>query len=219
MLSKDSVNNSDLIEGGEKVVVIGDASVGKSSMIMRFINSTFSENIKPTIGCDHYEKELSVGSSKIKLSIWDTAGQERFRGLSSSYYKKAKCVIVMYDITRKSTFEKIEFWKDEIANFAEPDIITVLVGTKLDLQDKRAIIRDEAVNYSNKHKFAFFTEVSAVENQNQGIETLMNKVAELILEKLQQEAGSKTHANVERNGGEQKVDLEADKKPDSDCKC
>ena len=218
MLSKDSVNNSDIIEGGEKVVVIGDASVGKSSMILRFVNNVFHENIKPTIGCDHYEKEIAVGTGKVNLSIWDTAGQERFRGLSSSYYKKAKCVIIVYDITRKSSFEKIDFWRDEIVNFAEPDIIIVLVGTKLDLQDRRTVLRDEGVNYANKYKFAFFTEVSAADNPNHGIETLMSKVAELIQEKLQVEGVSKTQRNPDRPGGD-KVNLDDGKKPEADCKC
>lgn len=219
MLSKDSVNNSDVIEGGEKVVVIGDASVGKSSLILRFMNSVFAENIKPTIGCDHYEKEVAVGTAKVNLSIWDTAGQERFRGLSSSYYKKAKCVIIVYDITRKASFEKIDFWRDEIINFAEHDIIIVLVGTKLDLQDKRAVLRDEGVSYANKYKFAFFTEVSALDNANKGIEALMGKVAELIYEKLQTEGISRTQKPNGKNGGEVKVELEGEKKAESDCKC
>lgn len=69
----------------------------------------------------------------VKLSIWDTAGQDRFRGLASSYYKQAKCVIVVFDVTKKATFEKLEFWKEEINNFASEKIIKILVGNKVDL--------------------------------------------------------------------------------------
>ena len=224
MLSKDSVNNSDIIEGGEKIVVIGDASVGKSSMILRYINNTYSENVKPTIGCDHYEKELQVGTanSKVKLSIWDTAGQERFRGLSSSYYKKAKCVVIVYDITRKTSFEKIDFWRDEIVNFAEHDIIVVLVGTKVDLNDKRIVLRDEAVHYSNKYKFAYFTEVSSVDNSNNGIELLFAKIGELVLEKMQNDGNSRTLKNNDKVNGEHKeIQLKEGEEvgEDKGCKC
>ena len=70
----DSIEGSDLIESGEKVVLIGDASVGKTSIILRYINNTFSDNIKSTIGCDHYERDISISGKKMKLSIWDTAG-------------------------------------------------------------------------------------------------------------------------------------------------
>ncbi len=115
------------------MIVIGDTSVGKTSILLRYINNNFSENIKPTIGCDHYEKEIDLGSNKVKLSIWDTAGQERFRGLASSYYKRAKCVILVFDYTKKSSFEKLDFWKEEIANFADSNILVVVVGNKTDL--------------------------------------------------------------------------------------
>ena len=222
MLSKDSNNNSDIIEGGEKIVVIGDASVGKSSMILRYINNTYSENVKPTIGCDHYEKEVPVGNNKVKLSIWDTAGQERFRGLSSSYYKKARCVVIVYDITRKFSFEKIDFWREEIVNFAENDIIVVLVGTKVDLNDKRLVLQDEAVKYSDKYKFSYYTEVSSVENSNNGIELLFTKIAELVLEKLQTEGNSRTHKINDKSNGEHiEVQLKEGEVAgeDNGCKC
>ena len=222
MLSKDSANNSDIIEGGEKIVIIGDASVGKSSIILRYINNTFSENTKPTIGCEHYEKEVTTTNGKVKLSIWDTAGQERFRGLSSSYYKKAKCVIIVYDITRKSSFDKIEFWKEEIVNFAEPDIIIVLVGAKVDLQEKRVIMRDDAVIYLEKNKFAYFTEVSAVSNQNNAIEKLFEKVGELVYDRVKGEAQSRSGLNDERVNEERKnIQLKEneDVKETSNCKC
>ena len=223
MFSQGSMNNSEMMEGGEKVVVIGDASVGKSSLILRYINNTFSESVKPTIGCDYYEKEVPVGANTVKLSIWDTAGQERFRGLSTSYYKKAKCVVVVYDTTRKNTFEKIDFWKEEIENFGEKDIVLILVGTKVDLQDKRAVLRDDGINYANKHKFAFFTEVSALENQNQGIQLLFEKVGELINEKLQHEAVSKTMGHGQGgNNPEGRGEVQAGSPPQKEedgCKC
>lgn len=133
----DSYDESEKIETGEKVILIGDAAVGKTSILHRYIQGNFSENQKPTIGCDHFEKTVELTAEKhVSLSIWDTAGQERFRGLASAYYKKAKCVILVFDFTKKSSFEKLEYWKDEINNFAEVNTAVVLVGNKFDLKDK-----------------------------------------------------------------------------------
>ena len=177
---------------GEKVVIIGDASVGKSSLVYRYMHNAWTDNLKPTIGCDHCEKDVTVNGQTVKLSIWDTAGLERFRGLSNSYYGKAKCIVIVYDISRRASFEKVEFWREEIANFADSNPVKILVGTKLDLQDKRAVLRDEGMNYANKHKLSFFIEVSALDNQGNGVQVLFDKVAELVLEMMHANAGSKT---------------------------
>ena len=217
-----SANSSEMVENGEKVVIIGDASVGKTSLILRYVNNTFSDNVKPTIGCDHYDKDVSIGGQAVKLSIWDTAGQERFRGLSSSYYKKARCVIVVFDITKKSTFDKIDFWRDEIANYADPDVLVMLVGNKVDLQDKRVVLKDDATSYVNKHKFALYMETSALENAEGQIEKLFGLVAEKILERTKQEGStSKTlRQNEKKTGKEKDVNLADGQKPEDDgCKC
>ena len=219
MASQNSEHDSEAMEGAEKLVVIGDASVGKTCLVTRFVTNIFTENVKPTIGCDHYDKEVVVNNSKVKLSIWDTAGQERFRGLSNSYYKKARCIVIIYDITRKSSFEKIKFWQEEITNFGENDPIRILVGTKLDLQAKRAVLRDDAVNYSNKHKFAYFTEVSSLDNQNNGIQNLFTKAAELILEKLAIEGNSKTNLHNPNKENKDVTLVGGNKKEEDGCKC
>lgn len=214
-----SENNSEIVESGEKVVIIGDASVGKTSVILRYVNNTFSDNVKPTIGCDHYDKDINVQGQNVKLSIWDTAGQERFRGLSSSYYKKARCVIIVFDITKKSSFDKIDFWRDEIANFADPDVLVMLVGNKVDLQDKRTVLKDEATNYVNKHKFSLYMETSALENAEGQIEKLFSLVAEKILEKMKQE-GTTSRTIAKGTGKDKDVNLEEGKKEgEGGCKC
>jgi len=214
------VNNSDMIENGEKVVIIGDASVGKTSLILRYVNNSFSDNVKPTIGCDHYDKDINVNGTNVKLSIWDTAGQERFRGLSASYYKKARCVIVVFDITKKSSFDKIDFWRDEIANFADPDVLVFLVGNKIDLQDKRAVLKDDAMNYVKKHKFALYMETSALENTEGQIEKLFSFVAERILEKIKQEGTTSRTIGGEKlkNPDGNKLVVEK-KEEEGGCKC
>ena len=212
-----SVQNSEVVESGEKIVIIGDASVGKTSIILRYVNNTFSDNIKPTIGCDHYEREIDLpNKTKVKLSIWDTAGQERFRGLSSSYYKKAKCVVLVYDITKKSTFEKLDFWRDEIVNFADEDILVVVVGNKTDMQEKRAVTLEEAEKYAQKHKY-FYLETSALENGDQHIQKVFEYVAANI-NKKRDEVDAKNGKSGERKDANE-INLEQDKKAEGGCKC
>ena len=94
-----------------KIVIIGDSGVGKSNLLSRFVDDTFSMDSKPTIGVEFATKTLSIDSKSIKNQIWDTAGQERFRTITGAYYKGAHAIIVVYDITRKETFEDIDaFW-------------------------------------------------------------------------------------------------------------
>ena len=146
---------------GEKVVVVGDMGVGKSSLVLRLVNEKFIDNLKSTIGCEQYEKVIDVGSTKTKLSIWDTAGQERFRGLANSYYKKAKCVVMVFDITKKASFEKLDFWKDEVHNYADENIPVFLIGNKADLAENRVILAEDAEAFVKKNKYLRYFETSA----------------------------------------------------------
>ena len=112
------------IEGGYKVILVGDSKVGKSSILLRYMSNTFSDNIKSTIGADHFEKEFTNKKNeeheeeKINLSIWDTAGVVGLRGLSSSYYMDAKCVILVFDLTDRKSFYNLDFYRDEMKYFA-----------------------------------------------------------------------------------------------------
>ena len=174
------VSSYEVTKPGEKVVIIGDTSVGKTSIIVRYVKNTFSENFKPTIGCDNYKKEVDMGSvQQVMMLIWDTAGQERFRGLVSSYYNETKCVIIVYDITNKTSFENLNAWRDEINKFAEKDILVVMVGNKTDAQDKREVPRDEAEAFAQKHGYFHF-ETSALENGDQNIQQVFEYIAENI---------------------------------------
>ena len=198
-------------------MIIGDASVGKTSIILRYINNSFSDSIKPTIGCDHYERDVEFGEGrKLKLSIWDTAGQERFRGLSTSYYKKAKCVVLVFDISKKSTYEKLEYWHDEIANFADEDVLIVVVGNKSDLVELRKVDADEIKRYIEKNNF-FYLETSALENSDQHIQ----KVFEHIAKTLSEKAGISGRVVENENVGEkgEVTNLDGKKKDGDGCSC
>ncbi|GFY91292.1 similar to RAB GTPASE HOMOLOG B18 [Actinidia rufa] len=116
-----------------KLLMIGDTGVGKSSLLLSFASDAF-EDLSPTIGVDFKVKFVSIGGKKLKLAIWDTAGQERFRTLTSSYYRGAQGIIMVYDVTRRETFTNLsEVWAKEIDLYAtNQDCIKMLVGNKVD---------------------------------------------------------------------------------------
>ncbi|KAJ2851615.1 Vacuolar protein sorting-associated protein 21 [Coemansia brasiliensis] len=116
-----------------KVVLLGEAAVGKSSLVLRFVNDDFVENKEPTIGAAFMTQKVRLDDSVLKLDIWDTAGQERFHSLAPMYYRNAQAALVVYDITRASSLDRAKSWIKELERQANPNIVVALVGNKLDL--------------------------------------------------------------------------------------
>ncbi|KAJ2547386.1 Vacuolar protein sorting-associated protein 21 [Coemansia sp. RSA 1933] len=116
-----------------KVVLLGDAAVGKSSLVLRFVNNEFQENKEPTIGAAFLTQKVRLDDSVLKLDIWDTAGQERFHSLAPMYYRNAQAAVVVYDITRAESLNRAKSWIKELQRQANPNIVIALVGNKLDL--------------------------------------------------------------------------------------
>ncbi|KAI4341522.1 hypothetical protein MLD38_026234 [Melastoma candidum] len=112
----------------------GDSAVGKSNLLSRFARDEFHLDSKPTIGVEFAYRNVRVGDKLIKAQIWDTAGQERFRAITSSYYRGALGALLVYDITRRSTFDEVKKWLHELREFGNPEMVVVLVGNKLDLK-------------------------------------------------------------------------------------
>ena len=208
----DSEHNSETITG-EKVVIIGDTSVGKSSIITRFTQNTFSLQCPTTIGVDNYIKEVGPDTKKVKLLIWDTAGQERFRALAKSYYNNAKCIIMVFDITNKKSFEKLENWKNEVFQYTHEGVLIVLIGNKKDLQSQREVGKDDIEEYVKKNEF-FYMETSAKDEKDEGI----NKVFEYVGENI-----SQVEARMAKDGkvvkGEGVVLDKKEGEKDEGCKC
>ena len=122
-----------------KLLVIGDSGTGKSSLILRFADDSFNGSFISTIGVDFKIKTVDVEGFKIKMQIWDTAGQERFRTIVSSYYRGAHGIIVVYDVTDRQSFTKIQHWLKEIENYGTDRVCKLIVGNKCDLADKRVV--------------------------------------------------------------------------------
>ncbi|KDN52146.1 ras-domain-containing protein [Tilletiaria anomala UBC 951] len=116
-----------------KLVLLGDAAVGKSSVVLRFVSDDFQENKEPTIGAAFLTQKCRLEDKIIKFEIWDTAGQERFHSLAPMYYRNAQASAVVYDVTKTSSFEKAKSWVKELQRQANPNIVIALVGNKVDL--------------------------------------------------------------------------------------
>jgi small GTP-binding protein len=145
-----------------KVLVIGDATVGKSSLIDKYVSDKFSIDTFSTIGVDFQSITLSYMNTNIKLQIWDTAGQERFRSIVISYYREADCVILCYDITNRDSFISLESWYGTIKKSCAENTIVFMVGTKLDHNRERSVTQAEALEFAANHNFQY-CELSAKE--------------------------------------------------------
>ncbi|KAJ2888260.1 Vacuolar protein sorting-associated protein 21, partial [Coemansia aciculifera] len=115
-----------------------EAAVGKSSLVLRFVNDEFQDNKEPTIGAAFLTQKVRLDDSVLKLDIWDTAGQERFHSLAPMYYRNAQAAVVVYDITRASSLDRAKSWIKELQRQANPNIVIALVGNKLDLAGDNA---------------------------------------------------------------------------------
>eukprot|EP00043_Microstomoeca_roanoka_P011777 m.111362 g.111362 ORF g.111362 m.111362 type:complete len:203 (-) comp15294_c2_seq1:608-1216(-) len=131
-----------------KLLLIGDSGVGKSCLLLRFADDTYTESYISTIGVDFKIRTIELDGKTIKLQIWDTAGQERFRTITSSYYRGAHGIIVVYDVTDKESFDNVKQWLQEIDRYACENVNKLLVGNKSDLSSKKQ------VDYTTAKEFA-----------------------------------------------------------------
>ncbi|KAB1211038.1 Ras-related protein RABC2a [Morella rubra] len=149
-----------------KILLIGDSGVGKSSLLLSFI-SNFVHDLTPTIGVDFKVKMLTIGGKRLKLTIWDTAGQERFGTLTSSYYRGAHGIILVYDVTRRETFTNLSnLWAKEVQLYStNNECIKIILGNKVDRENERAVTREEGLALAREHK-CLFLECSAKNKEN-----------------------------------------------------
>ncbi|KAJ8769633.1 hypothetical protein K2173_005236 [Erythroxylum novogranatense] len=148
-----------------KVVLIGDSAVGKSQILARFARNEFSLDSKATIGVEFQTRTLVIEHKSVKAQIWDTAGQERYRAVTSAYYRGAVGAMLVYDITKRQTFDHIPRWLEELRSHADKNIVIILIGNKTDLEDQRAVPMEDAKEFAEKEGL-FFLETSALEATN-----------------------------------------------------
>ncbi|KAL2526976.1 Ras-related protein RABD2a [Abeliophyllum distichum] len=133
-----------------KLLLIGDSGVGKSCLLLRFADDSYLESYISTIGVDFKIRTVEQDGKTIKLQIWDTAGQERFRTITSSYYRGAHGIIIVYDVTDQESFNNVKQWLNEIDRYASENVNKILVGNKSDLADNRAVSYDTAKAFADE---------------------------------------------------------------------
>ena len=150
-----------------KLILIGDSCVGKSNILSKYLKNEFDPNSRATVGVEFGTKNILINNKKIKIQIWDTAGQERYRSITSAYYKGAKGALIVYDITRRTSFDNIDKWISDLKLNGDKNICIIILGNKSDLTDKREVTKEEGIKKSEMFKTAFL-ETSALNGDNIG---------------------------------------------------
>ena len=148
-----------------KLLLIGDSGVGKSCLLLRFADDTYTNDYISTIGVDFKIKTVELDGKTVKLQIWDTAGQERFRTITSSYYRGAHGIIIVYDVTDQESFNNVKTWLQEIDRFGTAGVLKLLVGNKNDLTDKKVVDTEVAKEFADSIGIPFI-ETSALDSSN-----------------------------------------------------
>jgi Ras-related protein Rab-1A len=191
-----------------KILLIGDSGVGKSCLLLRFADDSYTETHISTIGVDFKIKTLQIDGKTVKLQIWDTAGQERFRTITSSYYRGAQGIILVYDCTDKETFNNVKQWMGEIDRYACENVNKLLVGNKCDLISEKTVDSNAAKEFADSYDIPFI-ETSAKTAQN--VDNAFIQMATAIKERMSVQ-------KVESSGTTIRIEKDNKKRGDR-CKC
>ena len=194
-----------------QLLIIGDSTVGKTSILSRFANGTFNANYLATVGLDNFTKDETIDDKNVNIKIWDTAGQERFKALTKGFFRQAQGVIVVYDVTNSESFDNLRVWiqsiKDNIGNDFLERIPIVIIGNKID-SEEREIKTEDAESFSKQQNFPYFeTSAKTGENIDSSIRFLVKKVIDLNSDnkannnnKQNIEINAKEHAKKDKSG-------------------
>eukprot|EP01067_Filipodium_phascolosomae_P000130 Filipodium_phascolosomae@DN1107_c0_g1_i1.p1 len=160
-----SAANSGPVVHKFNILVLGEKSVGKTSIIMRLSEGVFDDSYITTLGVDLKRHFLTINNNKVQLQLWDTAGQERYRTITPNYYRQAAGILLVFDICRAETFDLIDTWMHGIKEHATPDTEAILVGNKADIASRREVNREAASIWADRHGMPYF-ETSAKTGAN-----------------------------------------------------
>ena len=180
-----------------KVVIVGDSGVGKTNIMSKYLKNEFHEDSKATVGVEFGSKQIIIQGHQVKAQIWDTAGQERYKAITSAYYKGAKGAFIVYDISRKNTFDSISRWVSDITATADKKITLILIGNKSDLEDQRQVTKEQGEEKAKEFGLAFLeTSASSGDNLEKAFSLMINEV----YKKCQEDINAETDDNVVDQG-------------------
>lgn len=212
-----------------KFIIVGDSSVGKSNMLLRFSRNIFDAGHQATLGIEFANKHLLYNNTDYLVQVWDTAGQENFRSVTRAYYKASAVAMVVYDISSEESFQHIQMWIKDCKDLAPKTVLLVLVGNKSDLEDQRAVSTERGSELARENNMLFF-ETSAL-NGN-GIQEAFQKSIEEVDQRIRSgyydlsnsaNQGIKKIENEDNDVGERVIDKKAlsigrkEKKKDDPC--
>ena len=180
-----------------KLVLIGDSFVGKTNIMSKYLKNEFHEDSKATVGVEFGSRQFNIEGHVVKAQIWDTAGQERYKAITSAYYKGAKGAFIVYDITRKESFDNVTKWAEQLKSTADKNLTIIIIGNKTDLEDQRQVKTEEGQNKANELESAFIeTSAASGSNLDKAFEMMINEVYKKCHEEMLAEG------DVEIEGGE-----------------
>ena len=187
-----------------QILLIGDSSVGKTSLIQRYANGIFKEEYLATVGLDYYTKQEMINDITVLVKLWDTAGQERFKALTPNYFRNAEGVVLAYDVTNSESFDNLKFWINSIkSNLGEKNIFIpiIIIGNKIDMEGMRDITKEDASKFAKENNYKYF-ETSA--KTGQGVDEAIRDLVNQILEnsdKNDAAKGERKSVKIEENKG------------------
>ena len=189
-----------LVDKKYKIIWIGDSGVGKTCLLTKAIKNFFDQEIRSTLGFEYYNITINIKNKKILLQTWDTCGQESFQCIVNMFYKRAKLAVLVYSIDNRKSFERINFWLDEIRLNASDNIKLILIGNKDDLNDRREVSYEEGQEFSKFNGFDYFMESSAKEGDTPS--SILSKAAEILylFEIESKNKNNKTDNEMNNNG-------------------
>ncbi|KTW26634.1 GTP-binding protein ypt1 [Pneumocystis carinii B80] len=180
-----------------KLLLIGDSGVGKSCLLLRFSDDTYTESYISTIGVDFKIRTIELEGKTVKLQIWDTAGQERFRTITSSYYRGAHGIIIVYDVTDQDTFNNVKQWLQEIDRYASESVNKLLIGNKSDMVDKKVVDPSQAKELADGLSIPFLeTSAKSSINVEQAFITMAQEIKKRIGSDSAYAMGGKSNVRI-----------------------
>ena len=209
-----------------KFIIVGDSSVGKSNILLRFSRNVFDPGHQATLGIEFANKHIFYNNIDYLVQVWDTAGQENFRSVTRAYYKASAVAMVVYDITSEESFQNIQSWIKDCKDLAPKTVQLILIGNKSDLEENRVITKERGEELARENRMLFF-ETSAL-NGN-GVEEAFQKSIELVDQKIRSgfyDLSNSSNQGIKKlnnnEGGERVIDkksLAIGKKPKNDDMC